>query len=393
MLDTKTTNGHSLISPSGASRWTQCPASVRLTMNDEDTTNKAAQRGTDIHQLGELMLKGEKIVEAQSYVRDYKDTGMFYANRDMVEEAQAYCDYVMALCTDPSHEMIAEANVEIIPEYDVSGHVDATVINGKTLHIVDLKTGRMAVSAESNLQMQLYALGSLDEHEMFHDFDKVVLHIVQDNASISNTNSWETTPEDLEDFREWVTERAKLALQEDSECSPSESACKWCSHAPKCEALVKFTSDALDFKDLDTPELVIGESMVASIESIIELLAKKPLLDIAFKAFNQRIMDDIKEGKEVEGYKVVKTSKHKKWVNELEAFDKLKTWSTLDEVAPRKLCTPTQAIKLFGKDISTRKKNILDELFEVPEGDLKIALSSAKGEAVTFKQFDDLDDL
>lgn len=151
----------------------------------------------------------------------------------------------------------------------------------------------MPVSAEENLQMQLYALGTLDEHEMFHEFDKVVLHIVQDNASVHNTNSWETTPEDLEDFREWITERARLALQEDSECTPSEAACQWCSHAPKCDALMKFTADALDFTDLDTEELIIGESIVAPIETITDLLTKKPLLDIAFKAFNQRIMDEI----------------------------------------------------------------------------------------------------
>ena len=53
MLDTTTTNGHSLISPSGATRWANCAGSVRFTMNEKQTTNSAAQRGTDIHQMGE----------------------------------------------------------------------------------------------------------------------------------------------------------------------------------------------------------------------------------------------------------------------------------------------------------------------------------------------------
>ena len=395
MLKTKVEGNHSLISPSGAGRWSQCPASVRLTMNDPDSTNKAAQRGTDIHQLGEMLLKGEEVVEARSYAREvYGDEkpSMFWTNRDMIVEAQAYCDYVMALCTDPSHEMIAEAKVDIIPQYDVSGHVDATVINSRTLHVVDLKTGRVPVSAESNLQMQMYALGTLDEHEMFHEFDKVVLHIVQDNDYVHNTNSWETTPEDLEDFREWITERARLALQEDSVCEPSETACKYCSHAPKCEALVTFASDALDFKDLDTKELIIGESIIASLDDILTLLNKRALLDIAFKAFAKRVEDELRAGNEVTGYKMILGRKNKRWLNEIEAFDKIKTWMPLDDAAPRKLATPTQVIKMLGKDVSTRKLNTFNELWEQPEGEAKVVLSSAKGEAIIFDKFKDLDD-
>jgi hypothetical protein len=390
MLDTKTTNGHSLISPSRASRWSACPASVRLGMAYKDTTNHMAQRGTDIHQLGEMLLKGEKIVEGRSVIRDYDKKSMFYANRAMLGEARAYAQYVRSLMTEPDAELIAEAKVDIIPQYDLSGHIDATVINGNTLHIIDLKTGRGAVKAEENLQMQLYALGTLDEHEMFYDFDKVVLHIVQDNAMIHNTNSWETTPEDLEDFREWITERARLALQEDSECKPSNSACQWCPHAPKCDALFKTASDALEFVDLDSEETVVGSSIMASMGEVLNFMKKRKLVELAFKAYESRITDEIKAGGEVAGYKIIKTAKRKVWVNETEAFDKLKTWEKLDEIAPRKLVTPTQAIKLFGK-MSTRKVNVLNELFETPEGDLKLVNSNQKGEAVIFKQFEDLD--
>ena len=104
MLDTATTNGHSLISPSGATRWANCAGSVRLTMNEKQTTNSAAQRGTDIHQMGEGMLNGIEYVEAQSVIRDNQSGdggGMFYANRDMMEEATAYAKYVRDLMTGP----------------------------------------------------------------------------------------------------------------------------------------------------------------------------------------------------------------------------------------------------------------------------------------------------
>ena len=379
MLDTKVNGNHSLISPSGAARWTACPASVRFGMQYEDTTNAMAQRGTDIHQLGEMMLNGEKINVGTSIPRECGN-GMFWANADMLAEAQAYHDYVHSLATEPDAEIMAEQKVDIIPEYDVSGHIDATVINGDTLHIVDLKTGRGPVSAEGNLQLQMYALGTLDS--LFEDFEKVVLHIVQDNNMIHNTNSWETTPEDLEDFREWVTEKARLALQEDSECVPSEAACQWCPHAGNCEALTKEVTDAFDDLDATTEDEVVGKSVSSDMDTIIEFMKKKPLLDIAFKAYESRIEDELRAGKEVKGFKLIRATTRKKWVNETEAYDKLKSWLPLDEVAPRKLATPTQVAKMLGKDISTRKKNVFEELWEQPEGELKCVPESARGKAV-----------
>lgn len=390
MLDTRTTNGHSLISPSGATRWSQCAGSVRLTMNEENKSNAMAQRGTDIHQLGEEMLQGNNFEVGVSVARelhgDDKPT-MFYANKDMIEEARAYCDYVRALATEPNSEVLAEAKVSIIDEYDVSGHIDATVINGTTLHIIDLKTGRGRVSAEENLQLQLYALGTLDEHELFYDFDKVVLHIVQDNAMISNTHSWETTVEDLEDFREWITEKARLALQEDSICTPSESACQWCSHAGNCKALMGEVTEAFEVVEDDVK--TDGE---IAIEDITYLMMKRKMFETAMKAYEARIEDEIRQGNEVEGFKLVKGRKNKRWVNENEAYDKLKTWLPLDEVAPRKLATPTQVAKMLkGGDISSRKSNIFDTLFETPEGEIKLVASSAKGEAVIFaSEFEEL---
>ena len=62
----------------------------------------------------------------------------------------------------------------------------------------------------------------------------------------------------------------------------------------------------------------------------------------------------------------------------------MKTWLPLDDVAPRKLVSPTQADKLLGKEISSRKSNTFDTLFEIPEGDIKLVASSAKGEPIVF---------
>lgn len=388
MLDTKTSNGHSLLSPSGSSRWSQCPASVRLTMHDENKTNAMAQRGTDIHQLGEGMLNGTEYIVNSSVIRD-DGNGMFYAGKPMLDEANAYKDYVRSLMVGPHSELFVESKVDIFSEYDISGHVDACVIDQDVLHVIDLKTGAGAVSAESNSQMMMYAIGLYEEHEMFYDIDTIKLHIVQNNAMIQNSNAWECSVDDLMDFKEWIGERAKLALQEDSECNPSEKACQWCGYASKCQALGDKVVETFDVLDSAEKMGVDSESMV--IEDVVDLLSKRKLIDTAMKAYEQRIFDELTSGNDIEGYKLVKGRKNKKWVNETEAYDKLKGWLPLDEVAPRKLVSPTQANKLLGGTISARKKNIFDGLYEVPEGALQLAPESDKRPAV--KPTEDFEEL
>ena len=405
MLDTTTTNGHSLISPSGATRWANCAGSVRFTMNEKQTTNSAAQRGTDIHQMGEGILNGVEYVEAQSVIRDNSSgddvSSMFYANRDMLEEATAYAKYVKDLMIGPHSELFVESNVMILPDYDLSGHVDACVIDGTTLHVIDLKTGRGEVSAENNMQMQLYAIGLYEEHEMFYDIENIHLHIVQDNAMIHNTNDWELSLDDLMDFREWISERARLALQEDSVCTPSPSACQWCSHQAKCKALLDKTTEVItgEFDSLDDmadTDIATDFPETVSVEDMLNLLGHQKMITNLFKAYEQRLLDTMMAGEKVDGYKLVLGTKNKKWKNETEAFAKLKSWMPIaefEDYAPRKLCTPTQAAKMIkGVGISARKANIFDQMWERPEGDVKIALSSSKSkEFVPVAEFDELD--
>jgi hypothetical protein len=387
MLKNEYKNGHSLISPSGAARWTQCPASVRFSLlyEEERSENTMAQRGTDIHQLGEHILKGESFTVGQNVKRD-TGTGSFQIGQEMLREAQAYADYVRAIAEKCGGDIYPEVQVTCIEEHDIKGHIDACVpCPDGTLHIIDLKTGRGQIDATNNLQLQLYAIGALDEFGMIDDFDKVVLHIVQDNVMAgANTNSWEVSVDDLEEFRTWIAQRAYEALQEDSECRPSESACKWCPHAGACEALIEETKRTLAFVDLDET----AEEL--PLERITAHLAKKPLLDIAFAAFEDRIAQSIRDGKSVPGFKLVRKNARKKWVDEIEAYEKLKRWAPLDDIAPRKLITPTQAQKVLGQ-LSTRKKNVFDKLWKQPEGDLKLVPESAKGQAVTFDAFESLD--
>lgn len=358
-------------------------------MKDPNTSSSVAQRGTDIHQLGEDCLNGKLHPTGVSVIRE-AGNGMFYAGSDMNEEAENYAKYVRALMTDPSAELFVESKVTIFPEYDVSGSVDAGVINAKTLHVIDLKTGGTAVDAENNSQMMMYAIGLYEEHEMFYEIDNICLHIVQDNAMVHNTNSWECSVEDLMDFKEWIAERARLALQEDSVCTPSEKACKWCTHSAKCVALNDYTTNIIsgDFDTIEDVDVLVstGSSEDLNMDRVLELLANEKLIMNIFKAYKGRVENDLMAGKDVDGWKLIQKRKNKSWVNETEAYDKIKSWFNKEDFTDYlnvKLITPTQASKLIkGGEISARKANIFDTLWEQKDGEVALAPASHKSPAV-----------
>ncbi len=390
MIATKTDSDHSVLAPSSSSRWSQCAGSVRHTLNAPNTTNPMATRGSDIHQLGEMMLKGELVPKGVSIVRDGDRDGMFWANQDLIEEARNYADFVKAKMSSSHSELFVESKVDIFPEFDLSGHVDACVITENKMYVIDLKTGRMAVSAENNSQMLLYALGLFEEHEMFYDIESIELCIVQDNAMISNTNSWECSIEELLDFKDWIKGKAYDALQEDSECTPSEKACQWCAHSGECKALFDYTNDIItgEFEDIDAVADTDTEALadVVSLEAVTNLLKHKKMIENLFKAYEQRLTDKLIAGEEVDGYKLVLSTKRKKWVDEHEAYQKLDSWFKKDEFeefVTKKLITPTKAIQLLKGELTTRKENIFAEMWEQPDGDVTLAQESDKRKAYT----------
>lgn len=395
MLDTKTSNGHSLLSPSSSSRWSQCAGSVRLTMGTKDTTNSMAQRGTYIHLMGEALLTNDPkvIIGVGTTITDNYNKCTTYQDANMVNEARAYSEYVKSLMVNGDEDtLIVESKVEIFPDIDLAGSVDACVISGSTLNVCDLKTGRTPVSAENNSQLLLYAIGLLEDWSVFYEIDTIKLHIIQHNDMVKNTNSWECSVSDLIDFKDWIYERAIAALQEDSECSPSPKACEWCAHANKCKALLNLTMETLtgDFENLDeiNPEIV-------TIDEVVKVLEYKKMITKLISAYENRVLDTLLSGKKVEGYKLVKSDTRKSWVNETEAYEKLKSWMKKDEFdnfLNVKLITPTQAIKTLGKDLSVRKQNIFDTLWENKEGAITFAPVSSKAPEYILPsdEFDDL---
>jgi len=408
---------HAKLSPSASSRWLACPGSIGLTANIKSKSGSAAMLGTTIHQAGENILNGEHCEPGISITFDPEyNLPMQWLNQSGYNEAKSYADYVQAICKkDKDHELLIEMKVDISQiypqDYDIgdetmTGSADAVVVENGNLHIIDLKTGAGLVSAEENSQLKIYAYGAYEELSVFHDINNIILHIVQNNERTGGdrTNSWETTPDEVIDWiNKIVKPTAEEALSDNARCIPGESQCRWCDAASFCEAANAHAQEIVDdiFEDIEDhldegaseKEVIKNSAQIVSLENVTKFMEGFKFLENLNKAYEQRIFDELSQGNEVDGYKLVKSQTRKKWSDEIAAFDKLKTWTKLDEIAPRKLITPTQAEKLLGK-MSTKKQNVFNELWEKPEGELKVAPMSDKrpAEQPVVNNFDDLDD-
>ena len=134
----------------------------------------------------------------------------------------------------------------------------------------------------------------------------------------------------------------------------------------------------------------IGSDEV-TLDMVAELLGHKALITQTLKAYEARLEDALEKGETVEGWKLVEKRANKKWLNEITAYEKLIRWFKQDEFTTRKLATPTQVMKLMGKDVSTKKKNIFDTLWETPETGTTLAPSKDPRPAVSSTA--DMDDL
>ena len=151
---------HALLSPSAAHRWLNCPPSARLCEDIADQTSAYAEEGSQAHELCEYKFKkflGGKSKDPRGNL-DYYDQTMEDATDDYLsfctaefERLKAHGEPFMAVEQRVRYE-------EYAPEG--SGSADCVIIGDGEMVVCDFKYGAgIAVSAEDNPQLRLYALG------------------------------------------------------------------------------------------------------------------------------------------------------------------------------------------------------------------------------------------
>lgn len=358
---------HSKLSPSSSSRWLICTSSVKACESYERTTNSHADWGTDVHEIGEKMLKG----------LNWKSS-----DQEKIDCAVEYVDYCNELITANSEQFIeVQYSLEFINQGMFGTGDFATFDRDKRhLDIVDLKTGRNLVYAEENTQLMLYALGCINELEFFDYYPKTVtLHIVQTRAG--HTDSWTTDMKRLDDFRDFATKQAIKIAQDKTEFVPSDKACKWCPHQGNCVALKEHVESIVkgDFDDIDA---INGQADKLSNASLKKLIDNTDLIESFLGAVKLVAIERIKSGEEIDGYKLVESKTNRKWSDEEVVAKYLKERNDgMDYYQAPKLKPMTQILKILKDD---------DKIYEFvvkPEGKPTIVKISDRRES--FKSVSD----
>ena len=311
---------HAIFSPSSSGIWLNCPASLRLSEGLPDTSNAASELGTKKHQTAEEMLLGLEVT-----------------HKEFAADVQPYVDYVKRE-TSPAmhwHRMI-ERRVYLTDE--CYGTADILAVRGiHDAKVIDLKTGRIPVSAENNTQLAIYAAAVAKEFGV-----RQVHTIIWQNGQ---TSTDVLTGADFEKITNRVLDAQ--AQVDTAKPMPGEH-CTWCKARAVCRnrALHVLSIAGSDrTTDGDLSVLLTHARQAADWAADIEERAQKALAD----------------GAQVPGYKLVAGSTKRRW--RYDAAATLKELG-LDDLFEESLIPIGRAEKLLGREAA----GLLSVATEKPPG-------------------------
>lgn len=368
---------HSVLGASAADRWMNCTPSAQLTAGMEDETTTFAAEGTAAHALCEWKVR--KALKMRAGRRPTSD----YWTDEMEEFTDDYRDFIMDLvgqakltCKDPV--TLIEQHLDFscyVP--DGFGTGDFLLVADKELNVVDFKYGRgVAVYADHNPQMMLYALGALNLFDCLYDIEQVTMTIFQ--PRLSSISTWTISAEELYKWAEEVLKpKAELAAKGEGEFI-SGSWCRFCKARNTCRARAESFLE-LAKMEFQPPALLSDEEVAEVMEQADEL--SKWASDVM--AYAQA--EAIENGKHWNGYKLVEGRSTRRFTDEKKVEEAAKGAGYTD-IYNKSLITLTAFEKLMGKDTF---KEVLGSYVTKPAGKLTLVPVSDKRPEVTVNTVND----
>ena len=368
---------HSVLGASAADRWMNCTPSAQLTAGMEDETTTFAAEGTAAHALCEWKVR--KALKMRAGRRPTSD----YWTDEMEEFTDDYRDFIMDLvgqakqhCKDPV--TLIEQHLDFscyVP--DGFGTGDFLLVADKELNVVDFKYGRgVAVYADHNPQMMLYALGALNLFDCLYDIEQVTMTIFQ--PRLSSISTWTISTEELYQWAEEVLKpKAELAAKGEGDFV-SGSWCRFCKARNTCRARAESFLE-LARMEFQPPALLSDEEVAEVMEKADEL--SKWASDVM--AYAQA--EAIENGKHWNGYKLVEGRSVRKFSDEAKVEAAAKEAGYTD-IYNKSLITLTAFEKLMGKETFAE---ILGQYVTKPAGKLTLVPVSDKRPEVTVNTVND----
>lgn len=343
------------LSPSGAHRALNCPASWALERQFPNKSTAYSDAGTLAHAIGELKLRNYFGVPNPLPKKEY-NVEMKRLKQDPAYEAKMnddtdmYVDAVKELALAfPTHPTLIALEQRVDASewaQDCWGTADCILAGSGKLCIVDYKNGVTPVAAEHNPQLMIYALGALSTYRIiFGDSIKQIsLTIVQPKAG--GVETWELSTEELLRWGEEVLRPgAALALSGKGEARPDPNPDGWCKfcrarHACKArtEMLLKLTPST------DTDPKLLGD------DELGDLLRRGASLKSWYEGLKDYALSAALSGRKIAGFKVVEGRGSRDWKDLDAAFAALRERGVEDAMLwERKPVSVAGLEKVLGK--------------------------------------------
>ena len=300
-----TDKAHSIFPPSSASRHLHCTPSFVMESMFPNETSEAAEEGTAAHALAEYKARiafGYPVAE-----RPVSE----YDGEDLEDYTDMYVNLLKDIAARFNNPIVMLERVVHFDKFIPGGFgtADCIMISDDTLHIVDLKYGRVKVEAEDNDQMKVYAVGALqDFYAGFPNIKRVYVTVCQPRI-----NNYETWSIDINDLYEWSNKILRpygnMALAGAGELCKG-SWCKYCKAKAFCSLKNKNALESISRLDLERKGNLMTPSEVAALLPIASEVSSwgSGLLDYAKK-------EAIENGTRWEGYKLIEGKKTRKFAN------------------------------------------------------------------------------
>ena len=363
-----TPKAHATVTASGYERWSHCTAAPRYEEQIPSESSVYADEGTLAHSVCELYGKKKfTVMTTRKFNADLKKLKADPLWQDeMIKTAEAYVDFLTEKANE--FERIPKVMFEVrvdLSDYipDGFGTCDNAMVGGDVLRITDYKHGKgVKVSAVSNGQMRLYALGVLKLlFPIYGDsIKRVCTAIVQPRISEEVEEEWLT----VEELKAWGETEAKPKAQAayfglGTFCAGDW--CRFCRGKAECRARAQRYAGFSQYVGMMPEGLVEQEDVTPGEEitiltnaEVADLLRKAQGLIGWYEDLQEYARDTILSGGEIPGWKVVEGRKVRAFKDADKAIDIMRGAGYDDAVLfERKPLTLAQLEKLTGKKAFT----------------------------------------
>lgn len=364
---------HAVLSASASKRWLNCPPSAKLNAEIPDITTEYAKEGTDAHELAEY-----KVNQLLGIKVDNPTENLDYYNQEMEYCTDSYAQYIAEQMSQYSSPVVMVEQRLDFSKYVPGGFGtgDCIIVADDVLTVIDFKYGKgVAVEAEYNPQMMLYALGALEMFSILYDINEVKMVIFQ--PRIENISEFSMSVSDLMSWAEnELKPKAELATKGEGEFCAGEH-CRFCKVKATCRKRAEYNL-AIAKYDFAPPDMLE--------DSEIEMILERADALTAWAAdVKEYALSEALKGRKWNGYKVVEGRSNRKYTDEKMAVAVVKK-AGKDPYSEPKILGITEMTKLLGG------KKKFDELLSkyvckpqgkptlVPESDKRKEWSSAEND-------------